>query len=203
MAPSIKFSNADTFFSKSLRVRINEYFKVSGKSKTGDWRISLKAVILLASLICIYTILVFVQPYWPISILLCLLLGVNFAAIGFNIMHDAGHNSFSRNMKLNTMLSYSLNLVGGNIYLWKLKHNIAHHTYTNIEGEDHDIEIKFMRVHRDQPLKDYHKYQRYYFMVYLTSRGFSFRTMKSTSGKSLVKTPKDLLSRLKRKLSFG
>lgn len=164
MAPVIKFSNEDTFFSKSLRAKINEYFKVSGKSKTGDWRVGLKAAILFLSLICIYTILVFVKPYWPIGILLCLLLGVNLAAIGFNIMHDAGHNSLSRNKKINSLLSYSLNLVGGNIYLWKLKHNIAHHTYTNIEGEDHDIEIKFMRVHRDQPLKRYHKYQRYYFI---------------------------------------
>ncbi|MFU1855658.1 fatty acid desaturase family protein [Sphingobacterium sp. NGMCC 1.201703] len=164
MSPSIKFSNVNTFFSKSLRVRVNEYFKVSGKSKTGDWRVGLKAAILFTSFIILYTLLVFIQPYWPISILLCLFLGVNFAAIGFNIMHDAGHNSFSRNTKINTILSYSLNLVGGNIYFWKLKHNIAHHTYTNIEGEDHDIEIKFMRVHPNQALKGYHKCQRYYFI---------------------------------------
>ncbi|MCW8309945.1 acyl-CoA desaturase [Sphingobacterium sp. InxBP1] len=164
MSPSIKFSNVNTFFSKSLRVRVNEYFKVSGKSKTGDWRVGLKAAILFASFIGLYTLLIFVQPYWPVSILLCLFLGLNFAAIGFNIMHDAGHNSFSRNTKINTILSYSLNLVGGNIYFWKLKHNIAHHTYTNIEGEDHDIEIKFMRVHPDQPVKGYHKCQRYYFI---------------------------------------
>lgn len=130
---------------------------MSGKVKTGDWRIVLKACILLGSLICLYTLLVFVQPHWTIGVLLCLLLGGNFAAIGFNIMHDAGHNSFSSNAKINTILSYSLNLVGGNIYFWKLKHNIAHHTYTNIEGEDHDIEIKFMRVHNDQELKGYHK----------------------------------------------
>ena len=80
-------------------------------------------------------------------------------------MHDAGHDSFSENKKLNSLLSYSLNLLGGNIYLWKLKHNIAHHTYTNIEGEDHDIEIKFMRVHHGQKLKKHHKYQHIYFPV--------------------------------------
>lgn len=164
MSSTVKFSNSNTLFSKSLRIRINEYFKTSGKSKTGDWRIGLKAAILFASFIGLYAILVFVQPYWPISILFCLLLGVNFAAIGFNIMHDAGHNSLSRNTKINTLLSYSLNLVGGNIYLWKLKHNIAHHTYTNIKGEDHDIEIKFMRVHHGQALRGYHKYQQYYFI---------------------------------------
>jgi len=91
--------------------------------------------------------------------------GVNLAAIGFNIMHDAGHNSFSENKRLNTLLSYSLNLLGGNIYFWKLKHNIAHHTYTNIDGEDHDIEVKFMRIHHDQQLKKHHKYQHLYFLL--------------------------------------
>src|SRR5690606_15195029 len=83
----------------------------------------------------------------------------------FNIMHDAGHNSFSNNKNLNSVMSYSLNLLGGNIYFWKLKHNIAHHTYTNIEGEDHDIEIKFMRIHDDQKLKKHHKYQKFYFIL--------------------------------------
>src|SRR5690606_18056279 len=55
--------------------------------------------------------------------------------------------------------SYTLNLLGGNIYSWKLKHNIAHHTYTNIEGAAHDIEVKFMRIDHDQQLKKQHRYQ--------------------------------------------
>ncbi|MVZ67422.1 acyl-CoA desaturase, partial [Sphingobacterium sp. DK4209] len=38
------------------------------------------------------------------------------------------------------------------------------HTYTNIDGEDHDIEIKFMRIHHDQPLKEHHRYQHLYFI---------------------------------------
>src|SRR5690606_39382971 len=67
--------------------------------------------------------------------------------------------------RANSVLSYSLNLLGGNIYFWKIKHNIAHHTYTNIDGEDHDIEIKFMRIHHDQELKKHHYYQRFYFLI--------------------------------------
>ncbi len=80
-------------------------------------------------------------------------------------MHDAGHGTFSSNKNLNDVLSYSLNLLGGNIFLWKLKHNIAHHTYTNIEGEDFDIEVKFMRLHEDQQFKAHHRFQRYYFIL--------------------------------------
>lgn len=163
MNQSIKFSNVDTLFSKSLKQKTNEYFKNTFQKKTGNRRIYIKAAVLLSTFVALYSILVFVQPHWAISIILCTLFGVNLAAIGFNIMHDAGHNSFSDNKTLNTVLSYTLNLLGGNIYFWKLKHNIAHHTYTNIDGEDHDIEVKFMRIHHDQQLRKHHRYQRFYF----------------------------------------
>lgn len=165
MKATIKFDHTNTLFSKALKLKTNKYFKDVGKRRTGDRRIYIKAAVLLTSFALLYGLLVFVQPHWLISIALCVLFGINLAAIGFNIMHDAGHNSFSDNKKVNSLLSYSLNLLGGNIYFWKLKHNIAHHTYTNIDGEDHDIEIKFMRIHQDQALKKYHRYQTVYFVV--------------------------------------
>lgn len=165
MKSTLKFNNSNTLFSKSLKSKTNQYFQSASKKKTGNRRIFLKAIILLVSFATLYSILVFVQPHWTIGIILSIIFGVNLAAIGFNIMHDAGHNSFSDNKNLNTLLSYSLNLLGGNIYFWKLKHNIAHHTYTNIDGEDHDIEIKFMRIHHDQELRQHHKYQHLYFVL--------------------------------------
>lgn len=160
---TLKFSNVDTLFSKNLKSKINNYFLKNNKSKTGNKTLFIKAIILLSSLALLYMALVFGQFHYILKIFLSILFGFNLAAIGFNIMHDAGHNSFSNNKRLNTMLSYTLNMLGGNIYFWKIKHNLAHHTYTNIEGEDHDIEIKFMRVHTDQVHKSYHKYQKYYF----------------------------------------
>lgn len=165
MKSSVKFNTANTLFSRSLKKRVNEYFSVSNKKKTGGHALGIKAVILLLFLAFVYVWLVFFTPYWPVAILLCGVLGVNLALIGFNIMHDAGHDTFSSSKKVNNIFSYSLNLLGGNIYLWKLKHNIAHHTYTNIEGEDFDIEVKFMRLHEEQPFKAHHRYQKYYFII--------------------------------------
>jgi len=165
MKTTIKFNNVNTLFSKSLKERINDYFKTNKIQKTGEKRVLTKAIILFVTAISFYITLIVIQPHWLISVVVLILLGINFAAIGFNVMHDAGHDTFSNSKRLNSALSYSLNLMGGNIYFWKLKHNIAHHTYTNIEGEDHDIDIKFMRVHKDQELKKHHSYQKYYFMV--------------------------------------
>lgn len=160
---TIKFNNANSLFSKALKNNTNDYFLSSKQKKTGNFSLYLKASILIVLLVSIYFSLLFANLPWAVEVLLCIILGFNLAAIGFNIMHDAGHNSFTTNKNINNILSYSLNLLGGNIYLWKLKHNISHHTYTNIDGEDHDIEIKFMRIHHDQELKKHHKYQKYYF----------------------------------------
>ncbi|MFZ4261189.1 fatty acid desaturase family protein [Sphingobacterium sp. HJSM2_6] len=165
MVSTIKFNNVNSLFSQSLKKRINNFFNQNAQSKSGNRKLFLKGGILLSSLLIIYLILLFLNPAWYVSIPLCIILGVNFAAIGFNIMHDAGHDSFCENKKSNSILSYSLNLLGGNIYLWKLKHNIAHHTYTNIDGNDHDIEVKFMRIHKDQPVKAYHRFQHIYFIL--------------------------------------
>ncbi len=164
MKPSVKFDNSNSLFSKSLKSRINTYFVQNNKEKTGSSKIAWKAVVLFSSLVFLYVLLVFFTPHWLLSVPLALLFGINLALIGFNVMHDAGHDTFSSNKKLNNVLSYSLNLLGGNIYFWKQKHNIAHHTYTNIEGEDFDIDVKFMRLHEDQELKPHHKYQKYYFI---------------------------------------
>lgn len=159
----IKFNNVNPLFSNTLKSKINNYFLQKEISKTGNFPIILKALVLFIALVGIYFILLSQSLHPLINVLLCIVLGFILAAIGFNIMHDAGHDSFSKNKNLNKVLSYSLNLLGGNIYFWKLKHNIAHHTYTNIDGEDHDIEVKFMRIHHDQQLKKHHKFQIYYF----------------------------------------
>jgi linoleoyl-CoA desaturase len=54
-------------------------------------------------------------------------------------MHDANHGSYSSSQRVNDILSLSLNALGANSYFWKQKHNIIHHTYTNVDGIDDDI----------------------------------------------------------------
>jgi linoleoyl-CoA desaturase len=161
---SVKFPRPTSAFSALLKQRVNQYFIDNGLSKTGGKRIGLKASVLFGTLILNYFSLLYFSLPTLVSVALCVVFGVNLALIGFNIMHDAGHGTFSRRPALNSFFGYSLNLLGGNIYFWKLKHNVAHHTYTNVEGEDHDIEVKFMRFHPDQPLKPYHRFQRFYFI---------------------------------------
>jgi linoleoyl-CoA desaturase len=83
-------------------------------------------------------------------------------------MHDGAHGSFSTKPWVNDMMSHSLEMMGGSSFMWKVKHNQNHHTFTNIEGMDDDIDIKpFIRVSVDQPKKWYHRFQHVYsFLLY-------------------------------------
>ncbi len=75
--------------------------------------------------------------------LLYILSGLGMAGIGMCVMHDAIHGSYSKNKTINTLLGYSLNMIGANDTVWKIQHNILHHTYTNIEHADDDLNAPF------------------------------------------------------------
>ncbi len=74
---------------------------------------------------------------------LYLLAGFGMAGIGMGVMHDAIHGSYSKNKKINALLGYSFNLIGANSSVWRIQHNVLHHTYTNIEDADDDLNAPF------------------------------------------------------------
>jgi linoleoyl-CoA desaturase len=94
------------------------------------------------------------------------LLGGVIAAIGFNVMHDGAHGSFSKYKWVNKFAAFSLNVLGGSSFMWNVKHNVIHHAYTNVDGVDDDIDIKpWMRMTAAQKKYKLHKYQHLYFWV--------------------------------------
>ncbi|MDZ4823981.1 MAG: acyl-CoA desaturase [Flavobacteriales bacterium] len=150
-----------------LKTRVDAYFNQTGKNRWGNWKIYLKSGILLTALAGFYTWLVFFTPGVLLSILLCALLGLTLAAVGFNVMHDSAHGSFSKYNWVNNMMSYSLNLMGGDVHLWKTKHNMVHHSFTNIQGMDDDIDIlPVMRLNLHQKRYWMHRFQHIYGFIF-------------------------------------
>ena len=81
-------------------------------------------------------------------------------------MHDGAHGSYSSNKKVNSIAAYSLNLMGGSSFMWKIKHNHVHHTFTNIDGVDDDIDIQpFLRINESQRKYWIHRFQHLYFIA--------------------------------------
>src|SRR5690606_9304103 len=158
------FSMTPPVFFQRLREVTDAYFKENNLRKTGDARLYWKTAILLTALVGLYITLVFFTPAnaW-LALGLCAVLGVVVASVGFNVMHDGAHGSYSRRKWVNELMGHSLNLLGGSVHFWKLKHNINHHTFTNVEGMDDDIDIKpWVRVHEGQTKYWFHRFQHIY-----------------------------------------
>ena len=159
----VSFDNSNHIFYSSLKASVNQYFANTEKRKTGNIRLYAKTVILILAAISLYTLLLLV-PVSPLArIIFSLFLGFVLACIGFNVMHDANHGSYSSRKWVNEMLGLTLNALGGNNFIWKQKHNIVHHTYTNIDGIDDDIaKSPFVRMCSSQTWVPAHRVQHLY-----------------------------------------
>ena len=164
-----KFLQGKGSFHSDMTRRVNQYFTDRKKLATGNSALLMKGILFLVCYIGLYVHLVFFHPGWMMAVPECILLGLFTSAIGFNVMHDGAHGSFSKYKIVNAMAGFSLNLLGGSSIMWKMKHNIIHHTYTNIEGVDDDIEAGIMlRFAQNQRRMKMHKFQHYYFWVLYT-----------------------------------
>src|ERR1043166_7082738 len=119
-----KFSVTPHSFHAELKAKISEYFVQVGRSTTGNYQLFIKAVILMVAFIAIYIHIVFFTPIVIWQIFESILLGGIVAAIGFNVMHDGGHGSFSKYKVVNQLAAFSANILGGNSFMWNMKHNI-------------------------------------------------------------------------------
>lgn len=159
-----KFLSQANSFHAELRRRINDYFIEVGKASTGNAELFAKAIILVVSFVVVYIHLVFFTPAYWVGLIECIILGGLTAAIGFNVMHDGAHGSFSRYEWVNELAGLSLNFLGANVFMWKTKHNVVHHTFTNVAEVDDDIDARpFLRMCETQKRYKVHRYQHLYF----------------------------------------
>ena len=155
-------------FRSVLTERVDHYFRETGVRKTGDWRIFLKTAVILAWLAVSYVLLVFFSTSLIAAVISALALAQGLALLGFNVMHDGAHDSYSGSKKVNWWMGFTLDLAGGSHMLWRQKHNFLHHTYTNIAALDDDLHTSgLMRLSPEQKWRPWHRFQHLYaFPVY-------------------------------------
>ncbi|RYD75666.1 MAG: acyl-CoA desaturase, partial [Sphingobacteriales bacterium] len=164
--PKVKFISSDkNLFYNTLRKRVDQYFADRNISQHANGVMALKTIILLLGYIIPFIIFIALKPALIVSLGLWLLMGISLAGIGMSVMHDANHGAYSSNATINNWLGYTLNLLGGSVFNWKLQHNVMHHTYTNIVDMDDDIEDKgILRFSPHTKLKIVHQLQYIYAM---------------------------------------
>ncbi|MBB6612516.1 acyl-CoA desaturase [Pontibacter sp. Tf4] len=164
----VKFVNKDkNLFFATLRKRVDAYFTENNIPTTANTTMKVKSVVLLLTYFLPFVALLAFQPAFPGSLLLWFVMGLGVAGIGMSIMHDANHGAFSKSKRVNDLMGYTLNFVGGSAFNWKLQHNILHHTYTNVVEMDEDIQDRLvLRFNPHSKVKFFHKLQWVYAFVF-------------------------------------
>ncbi len=111
--------------------------------------------------------------------ILYLISGLGMAGIGMGIMHDAIHGSYSTNKYVNKYLGYTMNLIGANATVWRIQHNVLHHTYTNIDQADDDINPPSVLRFSPHAIKNrMHRFQHFYVWFFYALSTISWITSK-------------------------
>ena len=180
-----KFStNKDVEFFSVLRERVGLYFESAKLSRHGNWNMVVKTIVMFLLYFTPYFLLLFGNITHPVLfVLLWIIMGFGTAGIGLSVMHDANHGAYSSKKWINKYLGYSMNLIGANAELWKLQHNKLHHTYTNIEGGDDDINTPIiLRFSPHRKRYWIHKYQYLYAWFF-----YGISTMSWFTSKDFIK----------------
>ena len=171
----ITFNNKNKVFFTEIKSSVEQYFEENKLQKTGNWRLYIKAGTLIPAAIILYIFLLSFDISLFSGIILSSLLGFILASIGFNVMHDACHGGFSSKKWVNDFFGLTLNALGGNAFIWRFKHNILHHTYTNVDGLDDDIaKSPLMRQCSSQKWVPAHRFQHIYVVLVYAISSFAW-----------------------------
>jgi len=161
-------------FAEDVKREVESYFTAQGLSDKATPGMKLKTILLLGGTAGLY-LAILLGGFGAWTMLgLAILMGVGVAGIGFAVSHDALHGAYSSSPVVNRVLGLTFDLCGANGYMWKITHNVIHHTYTNIHGVDEDLSVSpLLRLSPEAPLQPIHRWQHIYaFAAYSTSTLF-------------------------------
>jgi linoleoyl-CoA desaturase len=171
---SLKFTQQRDF-RKTLNERVNTYLhdnSIPARDLPGMY---IKTAVALAWWLGTYLLLLLGHFPAPVNVVLCVVWALAVAAVGFNVMHDASHDAFSANPRINKLFCLSGEMLGMSGFRWRTKHTVWHHTYTNISGYDDDVETYgIMRLTPRAPWKPMYRAQAWYFPLMYCLIGFDF-----------------------------
>lgn len=130
-------------------------------------RLHVKAVIIAVWYLASFTGVI-LSSGWLEGMVAALSLSLAFAAVGFNIQHDANHNAFfasstKRLSRANRIVGWSMFVIGADANRWLFRHNTLHHGSPNVVGTDSDINLgPLARLAPFQRRYFWHRYQHIY-----------------------------------------
>jgi linoleoyl-CoA desaturase len=156
--------NGEGFYD-TLKKNIDEFFKENNLAPTGTTELRWKTVAMVSLFFVPYIVMVSgLTAGSPILFYgMWALIGFGMIGVGCGVHHDSNHGSYSSNKSVNKVVGDIVNVVGGYDVTWRIQHNILHHTYTNIEGLDEDIDAGgLLRFSPHAPKHAAHRFQHIY-----------------------------------------
>jgi linoleoyl-CoA desaturase len=207
------FASGGAFLDDTRR-EVAEYLAENGVDAAGRRRLYAKGIVASVLMVGSWTVLMFASPgsvYLGVVSYLGLLLGTMLVA--FCVMHDANHGAYFRSRRLNHLLGWTADVaLGISSYAWRVKHNVAHHTYTNVDGYDADItQVPFARFMPVQPRRPWYRFQHVYIWPLYCLMVFRWQTAgdiaalrRGSIGQSALRMPRgwDLVGLLAGKAIF-
>jgi linoleoyl-CoA desaturase len=146
-----------------MRQRVDALFAERGRSDKANATMVARTICMLGVTAGAYVVLLTTALPPAAMLALAAIIGVGIAGIGFGIAHDALHGSYSSNARVNQILGWTFDLCGASSYMWKLGHNVVHHTYTNMPGIDGDVAgSSLLRQSPGAARRPCHRYQHLY-----------------------------------------
>ncbi len=171
---SLRFTQQGDF-RKTINARVETYLRENNIPARSIPAMYLKSAIALVWWLGVYLLLLFGHFPTLINALLCMVWAMAIASVGFNVVHDSNHNGYADNPRLNRLICFSAEMLGMSGFRWRVKHNVWHHTYTNIAGYDDDVETYgLMRLTPRASWKPLFKIQAWYFPAVYSMIGLDF-----------------------------
>ena len=110
-------------FAREVKARVNDYFEQNGLSRHANAAMVTKTVVLVALYFGSYGLIVSGALSLAWMWLLCFVMGIGMAGIGFSVTHDALHGAYSASPRVNRLIGCIFDTLGANGYIWKITHN--------------------------------------------------------------------------------
>ena len=160
-------------FGEDVKRRVAEYFESRKLSPKANASMVLRTIVVLAVTFGAYA-LILSNRFGPWQMLgLAVVMGIGTAGIGFGVAHDALHGAYSSRPWLNKLFGYTFELIGASGAMWRLTHNVIHHTYPNVHGVDEDLDVSpLLRLSPQAERRGIHRFQHRYAAI-----AYSFTTL--------------------------
>ena len=125
-----------------MRREVERFLAEPGRTRRGRIALLVKAPIGVGAMLGGWAVLIFAAPGRVLALAALALIAAGSLLTAFCVQHDANHGATFKARRWNYLLGWTADvMLGVSSHAWRVKHNVAHHTYTNVAGFDDDIAL--------------------------------------------------------------